>query len=137
MDKRPKIIVSSQDLERLEALLDALPGNASEHKSALMEELSRAEIVEPQEMPPTVVTMNSTVRFVIESSGEEFCMTLVYPKDLNGSEDRISVLAPIGSALLGLSTGDRIEWPAPGGALIKVKIVEILYQPEQAGEFHR
>ena len=137
MDKKPKIIVSSQDLERLEALLDSLPGNALAGKSALMEELGRAEIVEPQKIPPTVVTMNSKVRFVIESSGEEFCLTLAYPKDLNGGKDQISVLAPVGSALLGLSVGDRIEWPTPGGGLIKVKIEEVVYQPEQAGEFHR
>lgn len=81
--------------------------------------------------------MNSTIRFVIESTGEEFCMTLVYPKDANGSGEKISILAPVGSALLGLSVGDRIEWPAPGGGLIQVRLEEILYQPERAGEFHR
>lgn len=136
MDHRPKIILSSQDLDRLEALLDSLPATAFPGKTDLRAELDRAEVVEPQAMPPDVVTMNSAVRFALES-GEEFCLTLVYPKDMDGSADRISVLAPVGSALLGLSAGDYIEWPRPGGGLMRVRIVEVVYQPERAGEFHR
>lgn len=135
--KKPNIILSTQDLERLEDLLDSLPANATPHREALLQELSRAEVVEPTEVPPTVVTMNSTVRFSMESSQEEFCLTLVYPKDMDSSADRISVLAPVGSALLGLSVGEHIEWPSPGGGTIKVKIIDIVYQPERAGEFHR
>ena len=77
------------------------------------------------------------VRFGIDSSGEDFCLTLVYPKDVDGSGNTISILAPVGSALLGLSTGDEIEWPRPGGGTIKVRIVEVIYQPERAGKFHR
>jgi len=137
MGRAPEIILSLQDLERLEALLDSLPGKASAIKDALMAELSRAEVVAPKDIPPTVVTMNSTVRFAIESTGEELCLTLVYPKDMDGSVERISVLAPVGSALLGLSVGDHIEWPGPGGGVIQVKIMEIIYQPERAGEFQR
>ena len=88
-------------------------------------------------MPPSVVTMNSTVCFAIEPSGEKFCLTLVYPKDVSADGDHISVLAPVGSALLGLAIGDRIEWPRPGGGLIQVKIVDIVYQPERAGDLYR
>ncbi|MGD9709814.1 MAG: nucleoside diphosphate kinase regulator [Halothiobacillaceae bacterium] len=137
MSKKPDIILSSRDVERLEALLEALPHKAFQGKAELQAELDRAEIVEPHEVPPDVVTMNSTVRFVIESTGEEFCLSLVYPKDVDGRPDRISVLAPVGSALLGLSKGDYIEWPRPGGGLMKVRIVEVVYQPERAGELHR
>jgi regulator of nucleoside diphosphate kinase len=133
----PKIILSSRDVERLESLLATLRNDTSPHKAALEEEIARAEILEPEEVPSSVVTMNSTVRFIIESSAEEFCMTLVYPKDMHGEPDRISVLAPVGSALLGLSTGDQIEWPRPGGGLIQVKILDIVFQPERAGELHR
>lgn len=129
--------MSSQDLERLETLLESLPDDAFPGKTALQAELNRAEIVEPQDVPPTVVTMNSTVRFRMEPSEEEFRLTLVYPKDVDGAGDKISVLAPVGSALLGLSTGDGIEWPRPGGGTIKVRIEEIMYQPERAGDFHR
>ena len=56
----------------------------------------------------------------IDSSGEEFCLTLVYPKDVDATGDKISILAPVGSALLGLATGDEIDWPRPGGGRIKV-----------------
>ncbi|MDV3239697.1 MAG: nucleoside diphosphate kinase regulator [Gammaproteobacteria bacterium] len=134
--ERPNIVLTSQDLDRLEALLDSLPATAFPGKAELRAELDRAEVVEPQEIPPDVVTMNSTVRFALES-GEEFCLTLVYPKDTDGSADRISVLAPVGSALLGLAAGDYIEWPRPGGGMMKVRIVEVVYQPERAGEYHR
>lgn len=134
--ERPNIVLTSQDLDRLEALLDSLPATAFPGKAELRAELDRAEVVEPQEIPPDVVTMNSTVRFALES-GEEFCLTLVYPKDTDGSADRISVLAPVGSALLGLAAGDYIEWPRPGGGMTKVRIVEVVYQPERAGEYHR
>ena len=106
-------------------------------KAELEAELDRADVVAPQEIPPTVVTMNSTVKFRVQSSQEEFQLTLVYPKDVDQSGGTISVLAPVGSALLGLSQGDEIEWPKPGGGKIKVRIEEILYQPERAGEFHR
>lgn len=134
---QPQIVVSSRDMDRLEQLLESLPENAFPGKAALQAELDRAEVVDPRQIPPTVVTMNSTLRFGIESSGEEFCMSLVYPKDITGAADRISVLAPVGSALLGLSVGDEIEWPRPGGGTLKVRILEIVYQPERAGEFHR
>lgn len=136
MSKRPEIILTSLDLDRLETILDALPAVTFPGKTELLAELGRADVVEPQDVPSDVVTMNSKVRFVLES-GEEFCLTLVYPQDVNGSTERISILAPVGSALLGLSAGDQIEWPKPGGGVMKVRLVEIIYQPERAGEFHR
>lgn len=137
MNNRPQIVLTSQDLERLENLLESLPANSVPGSAELLSELERAEIVEPEQIPPSVVTMNSTVRFSMDSSGEEFCLTLVYPKDVDGTGDKISVLAPVGSALLGLSTGDEIEWPRPGGGTIKVRIEEIVYQPEREGKFYR
>ncbi len=120
MTTRPAIVVSSLDLERLERLLDGLKGDAARHAQGLMAELERAEIVEPEGIPPTVVTMNSTVRFSIDGSG-----------------GRISVLAPVGSAVLGLSVGDAIDWPRPDGGWNRVRIEEVLYQPEREGEYHR
>lgn len=142
---RPKIVVSSLDMERLETLLDSLPrlDTASSHrlldevKHRLLDELARAEIVEPHEMPPDVVTMNSKVRFCTDQPAEEFCMTLAYPKDMNGEGDQISVLSPVGNALLGLSKGDSIEWTRPGGVLFEVTVLDVLYQPERAGDLHR
>jgi len=137
MSTKPEIIVSSLDADRLYNLLDSLPKNSLVGISGLEEELTRANIVEPEEVPSTVVTMNSTVKFSVESSQEEFELTLVYPKDLDASGTKISILAPVGSALLGLSQGDEIEWPKPGGGLIKVVIKEITYQPERSGELYR
>ncbi len=137
MNSRPKIIISSLDADRLERLLDSMPKGAFPGKADLESELVRAEIVDPEDIPSTVVTMNSTVRFRVESSPDEFTLTLVYPKDMDSSSGKISVLAPVGSALLGLSQGDEIEWPKPGGGVLRVRIEEIVYQPERSGEYHR
>ena len=136
METRPKIIMSTLDAERLESLLESLPDGAFPGRDALEAELLRAEVVGPKDVPPTVVTMNSTVRFRV-GPDEDFQLTLVYPRDADGSADRISVLAPVGSALLGLSQGDEMEWPKPGGGTVKVRIEEVTYQPERAGEYHR
>ncbi|MDX1301827.1 nucleoside diphosphate kinase regulator [Photobacterium sp.] len=137
MNTKPKIIISSLDAERLDNILDSLPHNSFPGKQSLEDELDRAQIVEPKDVPSTVVTMNSTVRFIVKSSKEKFCLTLVYPKDVNAKADNISILAPVGSALLGLSQGDEIEWPKPGGGMLSVRIEEILYQPERSGDYHR
>jgi regulator of nucleoside diphosphate kinase len=137
MNSRPKIIMSSRDVERLETLLDSLPRGAFPGKDDLEAELARADIVEPEDVPPDVITMNSTVRFHVESSAEQFTLTLVYPKDMDSSSGKISILAPVGSALIGLSVGDAIEWPGPGGRVVRVRIDEVTYQPERCGEYHR
>lgn len=137
MTTRPEITISSLDLERLYTLIESLPKNSFPNIDELEAELGRANVVSPAEVPPTIVTMNSTVKFSVESTQNEFELTLVYPKDVDASGKTISVLAPVGSALLGLSQGDEIEWPKPGGGLLKVKITGIVYQPERAGELQR
>ncbi len=134
---KPPITLSSQDLDRIEALLAALPSSALAGKAELQAELERAEVKTPEEMPATVVTMNSTVKFSIKETGKEFCLTLVYPRDMDGSADLISIFAPVGSALLGLSVGDELAWPGPGGKPMTVRVTEVVYQPERAGELHR
>lgn len=137
MNIKPNIIISATDAERLERLLDSLPQKAFPGKAELEAELERAKIVDSKEIPPSVVTMNSTVKFRVSSSNDEFCLSLVYPKDVDESGETLSILAPVGSALLGLSQGDEIEWPKPGGGRLKVRIEEVVYQPERAGEYHR
>lgn len=137
MDKKPKIVITETDLERLETLLSSLPAKAFPGKVELETELGRARIVDSKKVPATVVTMNSRVKFIVSSSNEEFCLTLVYPKDVNDKGDTISILAPVGSALLGLSQGDEMSWPKPGGGMLKVRIEEVIYQPERSGDFHR
>jgi len=137
MTNQPDIIISSLDLDRLERLLDSLPADRFPGREHLERELERAEIVAPEKMPPGVVTMNSRVSFRVTGNEESFSMTLVYPKDADNSGTTLSVLAPVGSALLGLSRGDEIEWPAPGGQTMRVCIEDVLWQPERAGELHR
>ena len=134
---KPPITLSSQDLDRIEALLAALPSSALAGKAELQAELDRAEVLAPEEMPATVVTMNSTVKFSIKETGKEFCLTLVYPRDMDGSADLISIFAPVGSELLGLAIGDELAWPGPGGKPMTVRVTEVVYQPERAGELHR
>jgi regulator of nucleoside diphosphate kinase len=133
---RPNITITSLDAERLERLIEALPVTALPGR-ALEEELARANVVAPEEVPPNVVTMNSTVKFRVDAANEEFTLTLVYPEDVDGSNGKISVLAPVGSALLGLATGDAIEWPRPGGGVLGVRIVDVTYQPERSGDYTR
>lgn len=137
MSRKPQIILSSLDLDRIEALLAAIPASAFPGKADLQAELDRADVLAPEEMPPTVVTMNSTVQFTIVETGKSFCLTLVYPRDMDGSADRVSIFAPVGSALLGMSVGDQLAWPGPGGKAMTVRVKEVVYQPEAAGELHR
>ncbi|QIL79156.1 nucleoside diphosphate kinase regulator [Diaphorobacter sp. HDW4A] len=134
---KPPITLSSLDVDRIEALLAAIPASALPGKAELQAELDRADIVAPEEMPPNVVTMNSIVQFAIVETGKEFVLSLVYPRDMDGSADKISIFAPVGSALLGLSIGDELAWPGPGGKPMTVRVKQIVYQPESAGELHR
>ncbi|SFN06772.1 GreA/GreB family elongation factor [Dokdonella immobilis] len=135
MKKKPEITLSRVDAERLERMLESPDYKSFPGRRELEEEIARARIVEPTQVPASVVTMNSSVRFRIASSGSTFSLTLVYPRDAGRSSDTISILAPVGSALLGLSEGDEIAWPAPGGGMLNVEIVEVTYQPERSGDF--
>ncbi len=137
MTQRPKIVISSRDLERLENLLEDMPANAFSGMAELEAELVRAQVVEPDEIPGDIVTMNSTVRFSIDGSDDILTRTLVYPKSLDESGEKVSVMAPVGSALLGMPEGGEIEWPRPGGGTMQIKVHQVVEQPERAGEFHR
>lgn len=133
---RPRIVINRRDAERLEALLDA----AGDGGALLAEELGRADVVEPLEVPADVITMNSRARVRIlgeagDGGGREIDVELVYPRDADGAGRRVSVLAPVGSALLGLREGDVIAWPMPGGRTERVQVVEVTHQPERTGDF--
>ena len=131
----PPLLISRLDCERIEALLDS-PAAQSVDTSALRAELDRAHVIEPAQVPPDVITMNSTARFAIAGGAGVREATLVYPRDADGRADKVSILAPVGSALLGLRVGDSIRWPVPGGDL-DLCVLSIHYQPEAAGEFYR
>lgn len=137
MTIQPDIIISSLDLERLEALLNFRSGSDALRKLNLEEELERATVVDSKHLPENVVSMNSTVQLTISSSETPFYVTLVYPKDIKADGSTLSIFSPIGTSLLGMKQGDEIYWPNPGGKNIKVRVENILYQPERAGEYHR
>ncbi|MCC5870914.1 MAG: nucleoside diphosphate kinase regulator [Gammaproteobacteria bacterium] len=134
MNTGPHVMVSTRDAARLESMLEKLSAKAFPGKAKLEEELARAQWVAPEAMPPNRVTMNSTVRFRVESSAESFTLKLVYPKDAGDTATTVSILAPVGSALLGLAEGDQISWPKPGGGFLAVRIEEVMDQPERAGD---
>lgn len=137
MNSQPDIIISELDYSRIDNLLRATPGIATNIKSALLTELERAELVAPEQIPANVVTMNSQVKFSVISTGVTFTLKLVYPKDMDDSGNTISILAPVGSAMLGLKEGDEIVWQDGQGGMLQVRIETIEYQPERAGEYHR
>ena len=128
--------MSRLDYDRIEALLEDA-GKRGIDIAALESEIARAEVVEPAQMPKDVISMNSTARFRDETSNEERELTLVYPRDANGEAGRVSILAPVGSALLGLRVGQSIDWPVPGNRTITLRVLSVEYQPEAAGELHR
>ena len=88
-------------------------------------------------MPNDVITMNSQVRLRDLDSGEEMIYTIVFPHEANIQKNKVSILAPVGVALLGYRLGDVVEWPMPGGKIRRLEIQDILYQPEAAGDYHR
>lgn len=130
----PPLIVSERDLSRLEALLASPAGAASPIAERLEAELLRAEVRPAGEIPADVVTMNSEVVCVDESTGSERRLRLVYPNQMDGSPGQVSVLAPVGAALLGLSLGQSIEWPLPGGRSVRLRVAEVTWQPEASGQ---
>ena len=129
--------MSSLDLARIrERIKDVKYQNAYTMREIekLQAELDRARVLEPHQVPGNVVTMNSIVTVKYLTTGKEFTIRLVYPEQANVKENRVSVFAPVGSALLGYRKGDTIHWNAPGGK-IKIKVQDVVYQPEAAGSF--
>ncbi|MCO5061066.1 MAG: nucleoside diphosphate kinase regulator [Kiritimatiellae bacterium] len=126
------IYITNRDKARLEELLARIPPRSGQDVSALVKEIARAEVVESANVRPGVVTMNSRVILQDVDSHEEMEYTLVYPHDANPEAGAISVLAPIGTAILGYSKGDTITWPVPGGVR-HLRIKDVVYQPEAAG----
>ena len=136
---RPPLVLSRLDVERIEALLEK-PALQGLGLAALQDELARAEVVEPAQLPADVISMNSIARVRVEdgeNGAHELELALVYPRDADGSPDKVSILAPVGSALLGLRVGDAIDWPMPGGRSARLHVLSIRFQPEAAGELHR
>ena len=134
---KPTITINELDAERLDALL-AQPAYANTDVAAALNiELDRAEILPPSQIPASMVTMNSRVKFRNLSDGEVRVRTLVYPANMTDSSTQLSVMAPVGAALLGLRVGDTIHWELPGGTSTHLEVIELEYQPEAAGDYLR
>jgi len=136
---RNPIHITSQDKQRLEDLLQEVAvrdSRAHGDLNALLEELHRAIIVDPKEVPDDVITMNSRAEMLDLESGETLTFTLVFPEEANIEEEKISVLAPIGAGMLGYRVGDEFEWKVPAG-LRHMRVTGVRYQPEAAGDFDR
>jgi regulator of nucleoside diphosphate kinase len=135
--KPATIYITESDYERLNTLIEKTRernGIDREYLKKLEAELDRAEIVDAKNIPANTITMRSTVRLKDLVSGETNTYSLVFPTEADFSHGKISVLAPIGTAILGYRTGDTIEWPVPSG-LRKLKVDKVLYQPEAAGDY--
>lgn len=133
MSDNRKIYLSDQDMKRLRSLVNDRYNDAA--LQPLVEELDRAIVVPQELIPPNVVTMNSRVRFEDVGTREVSEVTVVYPQNADVNNGCISILAPVGAALIGLTVDDTIEWPLPGGRIKKLRVLKITYQPEASGHW--
>ena len=124
-----KIHITKFDLDRL----NQLPHD--EYDRALSAELENAEVVAAKSIPDDVITMNSQVKFK-DIDGKEKIYWLVFPEDADVTENKISILSPVGCSLIGYRIGSDVVIPTPHGNK-KLTVEEILYQPERAGDFDR
>ena len=132
------IYITEFDLHRLEELLEVAGAFTYRGRSDLKdleEEVSRAQVVDSLKVPPTVITMNSRVKLRDLDTGEEMVFTLVFPREADIDRSKLSVISPVGTAILGYTEGDTIEWKVPSGRR-RIKIEKVLYQPEATGDYH-
>jgi regulator of nucleoside diphosphate kinase len=132
------LFVTEFDIDRLRALLEGTrlwSTKDREYLQHLEEELDRAQVVPSKDVPGDVITMNSRVTVKDLDSGRDLTVTIVFPPDADLDQGKISILAPIGTALLGYRVGDTVEWRVPAGVR-RLRVEQILYQPEAAGHYH-
>lgn len=128
------IYLTQRDYQRLHSLVLAQRGiSGPQAVEGLSRELKRARVVPSEEIPVDVVTMNSLVKLKDLKSSAVMEISIVYPKDADLANRKVSILAPVATAVLGCRVGDEVEWPAPQGT-VKYKVEEIIYQPEAAGD---
>jgi regulator of nucleoside diphosphate kinase len=132
-----KLILNKLDYLRIKKAIE----NAKQVKSInaneaadLMTELDSATIVEPKDIPSDVVTMNSEVKISFLNNNRQVRFKIVYPKEANLKENKISIFSPIATALIGYKAGDEVEWIVPAGPT-RIRIDEIIYQPEASGDY--
>lgn len=132
-----EIIISSHDAARIQYCIDKARNGgikAPINLVPLMNELNRAKKVKPEKIPGDVVTMNSIVSLFNEKTQKVMQIQIVYPDDADISKNKVSVFAPVGTALLGYRKGNKIQWNTPSG-VTELTILDIVYQPESNGIF--
>lgn len=135
--RKRTIYITAQDMEQLRKLLDdekirsGMDNGRGEHLKGLQAEMNRSKCISDHNVPRDVITMHSTARLIDLDTGEEFIYTLVFPHEADIEQGKISVLAPIGTAMLGYREGAVFEWPVPDG-MRRMQIKDVLYQPEAA-----
>ena len=137
MEER-EIYVTNFDFQRLKELLKVAKEFKYQNRDDLKkleQELERATIVDPRDVPPDVVTMNSQMELLDLDTNEKTALTLVFPSDANIDRGKISIIAPIGTAILGYRVGDIVTWQVPARER-RIKIQKILYQPEDSGDYN-
>jgi len=130
------IYITDNDMRRLRELIMVARQFKKEEEKYLQDleaELNRGKIIKSQDIPQDIITMNSEVHLRDLNTKEEITYQLVFPDQADASQGRVSILAPIGMALLGYSVGDIIEWKVPAG-VAKLQVEKIIYQPEANGE---
>ncbi|WP_426394752.1 nucleoside diphosphate kinase regulator [Ralstonia sp. R-29] len=132
MSKPAAIYLTELDLTRLENAA-ARAGNSSPLADLVDDLIARANVVPGNKIPADVVTMNSVVR-VVDDAGAEQEWTLVYPEDANVASAKLSVLSPMGAALLGARAGKSVKYSAPNGAQHSLRIERVAFQPEASGQ---
>jgi regulator of nucleoside diphosphate kinase len=131
-----RIYITEADKERIERIIDSVLncGEMSDESVRDLEnEINRAMIVDSNQISSDVITMNS--RVLLHLDDEEMEVSLVYPEDADLEKNKLSIFSPVGTAILGYSEGDMIEWEVPAG-IMKIHVKKILYQPEAAGDYH-
>ncbi|WP_043488206.1 nucleoside diphosphate kinase regulator [Halomonas halodenitrificans] len=137
MLSRPPITINRLDADRLQRLIDEASDKDRFVADALEDELERGEVLDPEEIPEDVVSMNSRVQFTDLKRGRQMTRTLVYPHSLGEVEEAISVMAPVGAGLIGQRVGDTIDWPLPDGGQVHLQVDAVLWQPEREKQYHR
>lgn len=137
MGATPGIIITDRDKERLGYVVEAWMGRPpfADMADFLDEELARAEVVPSEAIEPTVATMNSRVEFADPATGQRRCVTIAYPDQTDPRAERVSVLSPVGAALLGLTEGQEMTWQASDGRSGRVALLKVHFQPEAAGQY--
>jgi regulator of nucleoside diphosphate kinase len=132
------VILSKLDFMRIMDCIKEGRRNNSitiQEADSLLKELRSAEVVDPHEVPADIVTMNTVVKFSFLNTNKTVVFQIVYPDKANIKENKVSIFSSIATALIGYKVGDEIEWMTPAG-LTRIRIDEIIFQPEAAGQYY-